>query len=141
MISGLILLAAGAAAVAPPTTPGDPGWNCANPQGQVETNMCAMREFDVAVAAMDAQLKLTQSTLQEADKGIDRTRDDDPTSVAMLVSAQKSWMAYRDDHCVNESYFARGGTMQPFLLTKCQTKLTEQRTKQLKDLAEIMGTR
>ncbi len=120
------------AAAAPP----DPQWNCDDPQYQQEMNWCAAREFEKADAALNAQWKVTSAAMKERDAELDRTYDERPGHFDTLLAAQRAWLTYRDEHCASEGYWARGGSMEPLLVSTCRTKLTEERTQQLKDLIE-----
>ena len=49
-------------------------------------------------------------------------------------------MKRRDASCDYEGFQARGGTMEPMLVAMCLARLTEERTKQLRDQIQTMGT-
>ena len=126
MIAALLLLAAA-----------EPALDCTRDDlPQMGMNMCAYRDFERADAAMNAQWRLTMAEMKEADRTIDRSYDRQPTHAATLLAAQRAWLTYRDQHCLGESFTARGGSMAPMLVSGCKASLTEARTKQLKELAE-----
>jgi uncharacterized protein YecT (DUF1311 family) len=56
-----------------------------------------------------------------------------------LLKAQRAWIDYRDGQCEAEGFQARGGTMEPMLVAGCIANLTDQRTKELKQLEESMS--
>ncbi len=85
---------------------------------------------------MNAQWRLTMARMREADRTLDRSYDKQPTHAATLLAAQRAWLTYRDQHCLGASFYARGGSMAPMLVSGCKAALTEERTKQLKELAE-----
>ncbi len=125
MIAALLLLAA------------EPPLDCTrNDLPQLGMNMCAYQAFERADAAMNAQWRLTMAAMKEADRTIDRSYDRQPTHAETLLAAQRAWLTFRDQHCLGESFTARGGSMAPMLVSGCQASLTEARTRQLKELAE-----
>ena len=127
MIAVLLLLAA---------APATDEESCGNPQTQLMINTCAYRGFERADAAMNAQWRVTMAAAREDDRQIDRSYDRQPTHAATLLAAQRAWLTYRDQHCLGESFYARGGSMASMLESGCKATLTETRTKQLKALAE-----
>lgn len=127
MLMSLMLLAAAAQ---------EPEVDCDNPQYQVEMNFCAGRDYDAADTELNAQWKLTVAALKARDKTIDRSYDSQPTHYDTLLAAQRAWLTYRDQHCLSESFAARGGSMAPMLHSGCMARLTKERTEQLKALVE-----
>ena len=55
-------------------------------------------------------------------------------AVEMLKKAQRAWIGYRDGQCQLSGYSARGGSMEPMLVSQCLADLTKKRTQELKDL-------
>jgi uncharacterized protein YecT (DUF1311 family) len=128
MIAALLLLAAAA----------EPALDCArNDLSQLDMNMCAYRDFERADAAMNAQWRATMAKMKQDDGTIDRKYDRQPGYADTLLAAQRAWLTYRDQHCLGESFYARGGSMAPMLVSGCKATLTEARTKQLRELAEV----
>ena len=125
MIVALLLMAAG------------PALNCKDPQAQLEMNMCAYYEFERADAAMNAQWRTVAAAMREADRSVDRKSDNQPLHYDTLLAAQRAWLTYRDQHCMVASFEARGGSMQPMLVSGCKSELTRERTRQLKQLVEV----
>lgn len=134
MIEALVLAAVGTAV----PVPADSGWNCANPTAQQEMNYCSARAFEKADAVMNAQWKITAAAMNEIDKpmGGRAYEDGQPGYFDALLKAQRAWISYRDAQCTSEGFYARGGTLQPLLISTCKTRLTEERTRQLKSLTE-----
>jgi uncharacterized protein YecT (DUF1311 family) len=128
MIAAFLLLAA---------APAEPEESCASPQTQLAMNMCAQGDFERADAAMNVQWRRTVAAAKAADRSIDRTYDRQPGYHQTLLAAQRAWLTYRDQHCLGESFAARGGSMAPMLVSGCKASLTEARTRQLKELAEV----
>ncbi len=127
IIAALLLLSA---------TTDDPSIDCDNQRYQVEMNYCAGQAYEVADVALNAQWKLTVATMRERDKTIDRSYDTQPTHYDALLAAQRAWLTYRDQHCLNEGFAARGGSMAPMLHSGCMARLTKARTAELQALVE-----
>lgn len=104
---------------------------------QQDMNICAHRDYLIADAALNAQWRLTRQAMQERDGEADKPDwDDRPGYFDTLLEAQRAWIAYRDAHCRSEGYAARGGSLEPLLVSTCKTHLTKLRTAQLRELAE-----
>lgn len=115
-------------------TPPNPDWNCDDPMAQQEMNWCAYQDYLTADAELNDQWKLTSQVMKDHDAHFDNTYDDRPGYFATLLEAQRAWIAYRDAHCRSDGYYARGGSMEPLLISSCKTALTKQRTEQLREL-------
>ena len=64
------------------------------------------------------------------------TRNSAKTSKAQkrrCLPAQRGWIAYRDGQCELAGFEARGGSMEPMLVSGCLADLTRKRTKELKE--------
>ena len=70
------------------------------------------------------------------DRGIDRTYDKDPGYFATLLAAQRAWLSYRSQQCLLESFEMRGGSGAPMVHSLCMSRITRERTGQLKSLVE-----
>ena len=115
-----------------------PEWNCENPQVQQEMNWCAAREFDIEDALLNAQwkesvdaMKARDDAFAASDLGAYDAREGYSES---LLEAQRGWLRYRDAHCRVDGYTARGGSMEPMLVSSCMAQLTRQRTDELRAL-------
>ncbi|MNT91411.1 hypothetical protein D3C72_2325040 [compost metagenome] len=53
-----------------------------------------------------------------------------------LKKAQRAWIGYRDGQCELAGFEARGGSMEPMLVSGCLAQLTTTRTEELKALLE-----
>jgi len=120
------LLALAAATVAPSV-------NCHNAMTQFDMTQCAVREFEAADAALNAQWRATSAHMKQIDAQGD-PGDGRPSYIQALLDAQRAWLQFRDAHCRSAGYHARGGSMEPMLVAQCKAELTRQRTGQLKDL-------
>jgi uncharacterized protein YecT (DUF1311 family) len=109
---------------------------CDNALTQMQLNQCARADFDAADAAMNAQWRVTTNHMRARDKDHRPGLDSYPGYFVTLQAAQRAWLTYRDRHCLTESFQARGGSMQPMLISGCMAQLTRARTAQLKSLIE-----
>lgn len=107
---------------------------------QSDMNICAQREYLEADTELNAQWRKTREHMRRSDTNaqdhIDPARDDRSGYFETLLTAQRAWIAYRDAHCRSEGYYARGGSLEPLLVSTCKTQLTRQRTQQLRELTE-----
>ena len=109
--------------------------NCADPDTQTDMTLCAGRDYKAADAALNAQWKITYAKMKAWDaEGL--SNDGRPGHAPVLLDGQRAWLKYRDAHCVSEGYYARGGSMEPMLVSRCLAELTKKRTEQLRELAE-----
>lgn len=106
---------------------------------QQAMNICAAREFAAADADLNAQWELTRAEMKRRDASWDEELapdwDDRPGYFATLLEAQRAWIVYRNAHCRSDGYSARGGSLEPLLVSTCKTALTKERTAQLRELA------
>lgn len=123
-----------------PTTDVPPGsdWDCDEPTRQQEMNWCAGRDFAKADTALNEQWRITSAKMKRRDAAYRKYNaegDGRRGYFASLLEAQRAWLAYRDAHCRVDGYSARGGSLEPLLVSTCKTALTQARTKELNDLA------
>lgn len=113
-------------------------WNCDEPEVQQEMNWCAHQDFLVADAELNTQWRLNSAILKERDiqwmDGHGNADDGKPGFFETMLSAQRAWLAYRDAHCRSEGYSARGGSLEPLLVSSCKAELTRKRTAELAKL-------
>ncbi len=97
-------------------------WDCGDPGNlpQQGMNFCAAQAFDRADRALNvawkAVRKNTGSTTDKPD---------------LLLRSQRAWIEYRDRQCEAEGSKFYGGSLQPFIIATCRTRLTQQRTQEL----------
>jgi len=117
-----------------------PGWNCDNPTVQQEMNWCAGQDTAAADAALNLQWKITAAEMKARDAQFAASSspayDQRKGYFQSLLEAQRAWLGYRDAHCRVDGYSARGGSMEPMLVSFCMTDLTRQRTEELKALSQ-----
>ncbi len=110
--------------------------DCNNPVTQTDMTACEQERQETADKALNVQYKITRAALAALDDDLD---DDMRGAEDALVKAQRAWVNFRDAECEAAGFQARGGTMEPMLVAGCIAELTDERTKQLKELAETMG--
>ena len=84
-------------------------------------NDCAHREFDAADAARNAAYRRIVARLA----GQTEARQ-------LLTKAQRAWVAFRDAECGFSASGVQGGSIQPMIVSMCQTDLTKARTEALR---------
>ncbi|BCH58643.1 lysozyme inhibitor LprI family protein [Agrobacterium vitis] len=107
--------------------------DCKDPKTQSDMTACAIKDFDAADKAMNAQWKITRKVFVEQDATLD---DDLKGAEKALLKAQRAWIDYRDGQCEAQGFYVRGGTMEPMEVAACKAEVTKTRTKELKSLAE-----
>jgi len=108
---------------------------CKNPTTQLDMNSCATQDYRVADRELNEQWAITIADMRRADSATRPHRDGQPGYYDQLLEAQRMWIPFRDAHCASEGYEARGGSMQPMLVSGCKARLTRERTAQLRNLA------
>lgn len=129
LLCGCVLL------VDAPTSAQEPQPNCKDPQTQADMTICAGRDLADADKALNAQYQVTRKALKErdADASVELKGGEDA-----LLKAQRAWLAYRDAQCASVGFQARGGSMEPMLVSSCEADLTRNRTAELKALVDNM---
>lgn len=107
--------------------------DCTDPITQMDMNICAHLDFENADSELNTVWKEARAAAKEIDgnyeaamKGADKA----------LLAAQRGWIAYRDGHCEVAGFEARGGSMEPMLVSYCKAELTRQRTTELREFVE-----
>lgn len=118
------------AASSPSVAQDDPPIDCENAMAQQDMNQCAHKDYEAA----DAELNNVWSDARKTARDLDAELSDDLKGAdKALLAAQRSWIAYRDGQCELAGFEARGGSMEPMLVSGCLADLTRKRTKELKD--------
>ena len=117
----------------------EPPVDCANAMTQADLNQCSYMDFEKADKELNAVYKEALKSAAEADKQAAEMDEAYVGAVKALKKAQRAWIDYRDGHCDGVGYEAVGGSMQSMLISGCQARLTEHRTKELRELAEGIG--
>ncbi|CCE96859.1 hypothetical protein SFHH103_02364 [Sinorhizobium fredii HH103] len=117
----------------------EPEVDCQKAETQRDLNMCADQEYQAADADLNKAYRKAIAAMQETDKelgGIDAAY---VGAVEALKKAQRAWIGYRDGQCELAGFEARGGSMEPMLVSGCLAELTRKRTAELKELLEAQG--
>ena len=111
----------------------------APPQTQAEINDHASIAFGRADQALNVQYRATMAAMRAKDAlpsdripGVHRTG---PSRANDLLQAQRAWITHRDTQCAAEGGRYAGGTMQGMVIAQCKTRLTRERTAELKAMA------
>ena len=107
--------------------------DCANAQTQADMNICSQQDFDTADAAFNALWPDAQAFADGAD--VDLPADQQGYSQALLES-QRAWLAFRDAECTLQGFGARGGSLEPMLISGCKATLTNDRVKALQAMID-----
>jgi uncharacterized protein YecT (DUF1311 family) len=104
--------------------------DCTNAVTQYDMNYCAEKDFEAA----DDELNAVWKDARKAAKEIDDAQPDELKGAdKALLAAQRGWIAYRDGRCELAGFEARGGSMEPQLVSGCKAELTRTRTRELRD--------
>lgn len=102
--------------------------DCDAAANQSAMNACAEDGFNAADAELNAEYRLARKAVADV-----------PKASELLLTAQRAWVALRDAHCAGLAYGNHGGSLEPMIRFSCMTTLTQQRTRQLKDLVDEYG--
>jgi uncharacterized protein YecT (DUF1311 family) len=104
--------------------------DCNNQLAQQDMNFCAEKDFEAA----DAELNAVWKEARQVAKDLDAELSEDLKGAdKALLAAQRAWIGYRDGQCELAGFEARGGSMEPMLVSGCKATLTQARTKELKE--------
>lgn len=117
----------------------DPPVDCANAMSQADMNQCSYMDFEKADKELNAVYKDALKKAAKADQQAAEMGPGYVGAIKALKKAQRAWIDYRDGHCDTMGYEALGGSMQGMLISGCQARLTEDRTKQLRELIAGIG--
>lgn len=110
--------------------------DCDNAMTQTEMNLCAEQDYRAADAELNAVYRKAMAAMKQIDGDLDQ---DLKGAVDALRDAQRAWVPYRNKACAAEGYLARGGTMEPMLVSGCLERLTRQRIGDLQVLVDGLG--
>jgi uncharacterized protein YecT (DUF1311 family) len=113
----------------------DSAATCKNPVTQMDLNRCSAQDYDAADGELNLQYRETWAALAEWDAALPEAQRG---AEKALLAGQRAWIAYRDAQCETSGFQARGGSMEPMLVSGCAADLTRRRTGELKDLATAM---
>jgi uncharacterized protein YecT (DUF1311 family) len=114
----------------------EPTLDCENAMTQADMNQCAFKDYQSADAELNAQWQKTSSVMKSRDENFESEYDTRSGYFDTLLEAQRAWLGYRDAQCRSEGYVARGGSLEPLLVSSCMAHLTRLRTAELEELVE-----
>lgn len=109
----------------------EPEIDCENAMAQIEMNICADRDYVKADAELNSAYKQAMAAVRAMDEAAKDMGEHYVGAVDALKSAQRGWIAYRDGQCALAGFEARGGSMEPMLVSGCLADLTRKRTAEL----------
>jgi Uncharacterized protein conserved in bacteria len=104
--------------------------DCSKAVAQSDLNQCAAAEYEAADKQLNLVWKQAREKAKEIDSGLEGSLKG---AEEALLAAQRGWIAYRDGHCKLAGFEARGGSMEPMLVSGCLAETTRLRTRQLQD--------
>jgi uncharacterized protein YecT (DUF1311 family) len=103
--------------------------DCNNQMAQQDMNYCAAKDYEAADAELNTVWKQARAAVKDLDAELsDNLKGADKA----LLAGQRGWIAYRDGQCEMAGFEARGGSMEPMLVSGCLADLTRKRTQELK---------
>ncbi|MBK5513045.1 lysozyme inhibitor LprI family protein [Pseudomonas sp. TH15] len=96
--------------------------DCANANDQSTMNQCSAEQYKAA----DKELNVLYQQITKRLK-------DSPDAKKLLVSAQRSWVAFRDAECEFSASGVTGGSVYPLIYANCLTGVTKVRVEALKE--------
>nr|WP_193600476.1 lysozyme inhibitor LprI family protein [Agrobacterium salinitolerans] len=119
------------AGISGPATAQEP--NCKEPQTQADMTICAGKDYEKADKQLNVDYQKLRKLLVERDKAADA---DGKGAADALVTAQRAWVAFRDANCALSGFQARGGSMEPMLISSCLAEMSTKRADDLRQLSE-----
>ncbi|AUC10408.1 MULTISPECIES: lysozyme inhibitor LprI family protein [Agrobacterium] len=107
--------------------------NCKEPQTQADMTICAGKDYEKADKELNVAYQKLRKLLIERDKAADA---DGKGATDALVTAQRAWVAFRDANCALAGFQARGGSMEPMLISSCLAETSGKRAEELRQLSE-----
>ncbi len=107
--------------------------NCKEPQTQADMTICAGKDYEKADKELNVAYQKLRKLLIERDKAADA---DGKGATDALVTAQRAWVAFRDANCAVPGFQARGGSMEPMLISSCLAETSGKRAEELRQLSE-----
>lgn len=95
---------------------------CDNTAPQSELNLCAAREYRTADALLNQTYRRVVASLSSKQ------------DTMSLLTAQRAWLTYRDEHCALAGRAFEGGSIQPLVVADCLREVTMARVEALETL-------
>ena len=105
--------------------------DCKNPETQFDMNACAQLDYEAADKELNAVWKQARAAAEKVDE--EQWEESLRGAEKALIAGQRGWIAYRDGQCELYGFEARGGSMEPMLVSGCKAEMTRARTKELRE--------
>ncbi len=102
---------------------------------QADAEAQAGTDYAAADAAMTVQYRAAMARMRTRDEPAPPSVPARPSFADSLRQAQRAWLPFRDSECLAEA-FAYRGPAPAVVDTQCKTRLTAERTRQLRALAQ-----
>ncbi|WP_174287363.1 lysozyme inhibitor LprI family protein [Sphingomonas bacterium] len=102
---------------------------------QADAEAQAGTDYAAADAAMTVQYRAAMARMRTRDVPAPPGVPARPSFANALLQAQRAWLPFRDSECLAEA-FAYRGPAPAVVDTQCKTRLTVERTRQLRALAQ-----
>lgn len=108
-------------------------WDCtkAGDLPQQGMNYCAAVDFQRADDALNVLWPKVRAFMKKQDADLKEYSPDLVGAEDALMKAQRAWIDYRDGQCEAEGFEARGGSLEPLLVSTCKAQKTRERTEEL----------
>jgi uncharacterized protein YecT (DUF1311 family) len=111
--------------------------DCKNPETQFDMNACAELDHEAADKELNAVWKQARAHADKVDE--EQWEESLRGAEKALLAGQRGWIAYRDGQCELYGFEARGGSMEPMLVSGCKAEMTRARTKELREFINGPG--
>ncbi len=102
-------------------------------QTQKQMTERAATQYNLADATMAKEWRATYAYMKTLDAQV-TARGGGFGYAAAALESQRAWLKFRDAHCVAEGGEFAGGSMQGMAMAQCRTRLTGERSVQLRKL-------
>ncbi|WP_375383649.1 lysozyme inhibitor LprI family protein [uncultured Sphingomonas sp.] len=102
---------------------------------QADAEAQAGTDYAAADAAMTVQYRAAMARMRTRDAPAPPGVPVPPSFANSLLQAQRAWLPFRDSECLAEA-FAYRGQAPAVVDTQCKTRLTVERTRQLRAFAQ-----
>ena len=130
---GALIFGLGLVAAYPAWAGDEPKVDCNNAMTQTDMNICSYQDWQKADKELNAVYRKALKFASHED-AMYKDQPELKGAVKALKKAQRAWIDYRDGQCEGYGFGARGGTMEPLLVSGCAADLTRKRSRELKEL-------
>lgn len=95
--------------------------DCSNVKTQAEITICTLNEYNAADKELNILYKKVFAKLTDKQR-------------VVLISAQRKWIDYRDEHCKLYALLYKDGSIATSVIFANKTETTRTRIKELQDL-------